>query len=341
MRFHDPQLLWLLALLIPWALLLRRRARAAPALVLADGVQIATLPDTWRARLRRRLPWLRLLVLALAVIALARPQTVEREISAHTEGVDLVIALDLSSSMLAEDLLGSDAARHEAGRNRLDMAKAVLDAFIRGRPGDRIGLVAFAARPYPAVPLTLDHAWLRDAVAGLRSGAIEDGTALGDALLTALNRLRGGASRRPAASQAVILLTDGRNNAGATSPRVAAAAARTLGIRVHAIGIGARGEAVIPVEDPLGGTVYRQVPADLDEAVLGEIANITGGGYFRADDAAGLAAVFREIDRLEKRRIEEKVHFAYGELFPALLLAMLALLAAELTLRAGLLRTLP
>lgn len=341
MRFHDPQLLWLLLLLIPWALLLRRRARRAPALAVADAGQIAALPDTWRVRLRRQLPWLRLLILALAVIALARPQTVERETMARSEGVDLVVALDLSTSMLAEDLRGGEPARHQAGENRLDMAKAVLADFIRGRPADRIGLVAFAARPYPAAPLTLDHAWLREAVARLESGAIEDGTALGDAILTALNRLRGKPGAERARSQAVILVTDGRSNAGDTTPQLAAAAARTLGIRVHAIGIGSRGAAVIPVDDPLGGTVYRQVRADLDEGVLREIATITGGGYFRADDAAGLAAVFREIDRLEKRPIEAKVHFAYGELFPRLLLAMLALLAAELTLRATLLRTLP
>ncbi|MCU0841489.1 MAG: VWA domain-containing protein [Thiobacillaceae bacterium] len=337
MRFHDPELLWLLLLLLPWLWLRHRRARGSPALVVADGAQLAALPDTPRARLRRHLPWLRLLILILGIVALARPQTVEQETKIRGKGVDLVIALDLSTSMLAEDARGAGSG----GTNRLAMAKAVLDDFIRGRPGDRIGLVAFAARPYPAAPLTLDHAWLREAVAGLRTGAIEDGTALGDALLAALNRLRGKGGEERSASQAVILVTDGRGNAGATSPQLAAAAARTLGIRVHAIGIGSRGEAVIPVEDPLGGIAYRRVRADLDEAVLREIAATTGGAYFRADDGGGLARVFREIDRLEKRPIEQTVRFAYGELFPRLVLAMLVLLAAELTLRATLLRTLP
>lgn len=344
MSFHNPQLLWLLLLLIPWALLRRRQAGRTAALKTADETSIASLPDTLRAHIARSLPYLRLMILALSILALARPQTVEREIEVRSKGADLVVALDLSTSMLAEDLQGV-----EPRKNRLAMAKEVLADFIRGRSGDRIGLIAFAARPYPAAPLTLDHAWLQAAVARLESGAIEDGTALGDALLTALNRLR----TRPAdglsppraanrvASQAVILITDGRNNAGTASTQLAAAAARTLGVRVHAIGIGSRGQAVIPMEDPLGGTLYRQVQLDLDESVLREIAAATGGRYFRADDHGSLEQVFREIDQLEKRPIEEKVHFTYRELFPAVLLGVLALLLLEQILRATWLRTFP
>lgn len=356
MRFHDPQWLLLLLALIPWLLLRRRRARSQPALVVADWGQVGALPLTWRARLAPYLPWLRTLLLVLAVVALARPQTVERESRVRGEGVDLMVALDLSTSMLAED------PRAGAQRvNRLAMAKDVLAEFIRGRRGDRIGLVVFAARPYPAAPLTLDHAWLEAALARLRTGDIEDGTAIGDALLTALNRLRGKvavgkvaeekvaeekvaegkASPGRSGSQAIILITDGRSNVGATTPQLAAAAARTLGIRIHVIGIGSRGMAVIPIDDPLGGTRYRQVQADLDEAVLGEIATLTGGGYFRADDRGGLSRVFQAIDRLEKRPLEEKIHFTYGELYPPLLLGALLLLLAELSLRATLLRTLP
>lgn len=336
MRFHDPQWLLLLLALIPWALLLHRRERTAPALAIADGAGLAALPETLRARCGRWLPYARLLLLSLTIVALARPQTVERETKVRSEGVDLVIALDFSTSMLAEDLSGG-----EPRRNRLAIAKEVLGDFIGGRRGDRIGVVAFAARPYPAVPLTTDHVWLRGAVARLQTGAIEDGTAVGDAILAALNRLRGASAQAAAKSQAVILITDGRNNAGDTAPQVAAAAARTLGIRIHAIGIGSRGPAVIPVADPLGGVLYRNVQADLDEAVLGEIAAATGGRYFRADDKAGLAQVFEAIDKLEKRPLEETVYFTYGELFAPLLLGALALLVAELSLRATLLRTLP
>lgn len=336
MRFHDPGWLLLLFLLVPWMLALRRRARKAPALPLPDWAQACALPATPRIRMRRALPWLRLLLLALAILALARPQSVERESTVRSEGADLVVVLDLSTSMLAEN-----PAEPAPRRNRLETAKGVLSEFIRGRPSDRIGLVAFAARPYPASPLTLDHAWLESTLLRLRSGSIEDGTAVGDALMTALNRLGGKDSRGAGRSQAVIVLTDGRSNAGATSPQVAAAAARTLGVRIHAIGIGSHGETVIPVDDPLGGTVYRRVRADLDEALLGEVAAISGGGYFRADDRDGLRGVLQAIDRLEKRPIEEKVRYTHGELFPPLLLGVLVLLLAELGLRATLLRTLP
>jgi Ca-activated chloride channel family protein len=341
MRFQDPQWLLLLLALIPWLLTRRHRTRSQPALIVADWGQVGALPVTWRGRLAPYLPWLRLLLLVLAIVALARPQTVERESRVRGEGVDLMVTLDLSTSMLAEELESG-----ERRVNRLAMAREVLTEFIRGRRGDRIGLVVFAARPYPAAPLTLDHAWLEATLARLRTGDIEDGTAIGDALLTALNRLRGKvaegkAPQVRAGSQAIILVTDGRSNVGTAPPLLAASAARTLGIRIHVIGIGSRGVAVIPIEDPLVGTRYRQVRADLDEAVLREIATITGGGYFRADDRGGLARVFQAIDRLEKRPLEEKIHFTYGELYPPLLLGVLLLLMTELILRATLLRTLP
>jgi Ca-activated chloride channel family protein len=332
MRFHDPQFLLLLLLLIPLLLRQRGQERRTPAFRLAYGVGEEALPDTFRARCARYLPYLRLLLLALAMLALARPQASEREVAVRSEGGDLVVALDLSTSMLAEDLQAS-----EPRENRLAMAKAVLAGFLRGRQSDRIGLVAFAARAYPAAPLTLDHEWLQAVVARLQTGAIEDGTAVGDAILAALNRLRD----RPARSQAVILITDGRSNTGVVTPQLAAAAAQTLGVRIHTIGIGSRGAAVIPIADPLGGTLYHRVAADLDETVLREIAATTHGRYFRADDQGMLAQVFREIDRLEKRLIEEKAFFTYRELYPILLLSGLAVMVAELLLRSTWLRRLP
>jgi len=331
-RFHDPQLLLLLPLLPALAFALRRRERARPALPFSGAGIVATLPPTARSRLARLLPYLRLAVLALALLALARPQAVERETRVKSRGVDLMLALDLSTSMLAEDGAGAGS-----GENRLTLAKGVLRDFVRGRQGDRIGLVAFAARPYPAAPLTLDHEWLLEAIERLETGAIEDGTALGEAILAALNRLRD----RQAGSRAVVLVTDGRSNAGATSPALAAAAARALGIRVHAIGIGSRGGARIPYASPLGGTAYRRVAADLDEATLREVAASTGGGYFRADDRGALDRVFHEIDRLERSELEQKVFFRYRELGTPLLLAALALLLGELLLRQTLLRRLP
>jgi len=332
MRFHDPQFLLLLLLLIPLLLHQRRQERRMPAFRLAYGVREEVLPDTFRARFARHLPYLRLLLLALAMLALARPQAIEREVKVRSEGGDLVVALDLSSSMLAEDLQGS-----EPRKNRLAMAKTVLAGFLRGRQNDRIGLIAFAARAYPAAPLTLDHDWLQAVVARLQTGAIEDGTAVGDAILAALNRLRD----KPARSQAVILITDGRSNTGVVTPQRAAAAAKTLGVRIYAIGIGSRGPAVIPIDDPLGGTLYRRVDADLDESALREVAVTTGGRYFRADDQGMLAQVFQEIDRLEKRLTEEKAYFTYRELYPIVLLTALAVMAAELLLRTTWLRRLP
>lgn len=336
MSFHDPHLLWLLLALMPWAWALRVRAARAPAAGFADAALFTGLPDTLRCRVARGLPWLRLLLLALAILALARPQLAEPEADKPAEGVDLVVAIDVSTSMLAESLQAPPPRK-----NRLHMAREVLDDFIAARPGDRIGLVAFAARPYPAAPLTLDHDWLRASVARLETGVIEDGTALGDALLAAVNRLRSGPQVSTPRSAAVILITDGRNNAGKHLPHQAAAAARALGIRVHVIGIGARGAVVVPIADPLGGTRYRQVAADLDEATLREIAVVTGGTYFRADDRGVLARVFQEIDRLEKRPQEGKVRYRQRELYPPLLYTVLALALAGATLRATWLRGLP
>lgn len=328
MRFLEPQFLWLLPAAALW--FWWRQGRPAPALALGQSARHAALPRTWRVGLARLLPWLRLLVVALGLLALARPQWPGGQETLPGRGADLMLALDLSTSMLAVDRPG--------GQNRLDMAREVLTAFLRGRPGDRVGLVAFAARPYPAAPLTLDHEWLQTAVSRLKTGDIEDGTALGDALLAALRRLQSkpGEARR----QAVILLTDGRDNASVTAPEQAAAAARALGVKVHVIGIGGRGEALIPMENPLGGILHRRVRADLDEAGLQRLAAGAGGRYFRADDAAMLARVFREIDRLEKAPHGEKTRVLWRDLHPPLLLAACLLLLADLGLRARWLRRL-
>ena len=334
MRFHDPQLLLFLLLLVPLFLLIRRRERNAASWAVSCAFA-HSLPQTLRSRLAALSPYLRLPVIGLAVIALARPQMVERESSRRSLGCDLMVALDLSTSMLARE--AADGVMPGAGENRLALAKEVLADFIRGRSGDRIGLVAFAARPYPAAPLTLDHGWLERAVASLETGAVEDGTALGDALLAAVNRLRD----KPAQSRAVIMLTDGRSNAGAVTPEEAAAAAQAVGVRVHTIGIGSRGSAVLPVPSPLGGIMYRRLDADLDEATLRQIAAATGGSYFRADDRRLLFEVFREIDRLEKSPVQEKVFFSYRELYHLFLGASFFLLLAEILLKESVLRRIP
>jgi Ca-activated chloride channel family protein len=311
--------------------------RHLPALRLARGKYLAALPDTPRARLVKWLALLRPFLLVLAVLALARPQLEEREIKVQSLGVDLMVVLDLSSSMLARDLTQASSSN-----DRLGMAKTVLSEFLAGRPGDRIGLIAFAARPYPASPLTLDHTWLNTTVTRLQVGSIEDGTAIGDAILAAINHLRsGGLEAAQGKRQAIILITDGRDNAGTTQPLTAAAVAKRLGIRVHTIGVGSRGPAVIPVENPLGGTMLRRVDADLDEATLGAIAQVTGGHYFRADDPATLRRVFQTINRMEKQPSEQTVHVALADLFPALLLTVLVLVLTESFLATTLLRRIP
>jgi Ca-activated chloride channel family protein len=332
MRFHDPEIFLLLPLLIPLAVYIRLRERRRLTFNMPSADMFRGLPITFKTRLCRFIPFLRLPAMVFMLLALARPQTVERETKVRSEGVDLVMALDLSTSMLAED-----AEQQGKQKNRLAMAKEVLRDFVKARNGDRIGFVAFAARPYTAAPLTLDHDWLLRTIDHLEIGIIEDGTALGDAVLAAVNRLRD----KPAKSRAVILITDGRGNAGKTSIQQAAAVTKALGIRVHAIGIGSRGRAVIPVESPLGGTVYQKVDADLDETTLRVVAGTTGGSYFRADDRRVLVHVFREIDRLEKRTLEEKVSVTFRELYPVLLLTALALLLTELVLRKTILMRLP
>jgi Ca-activated chloride channel family protein len=330
MRFHDPQLLAFLLLLL--ALLMRRRTRSVvPSIPFADGSLLLQLPETARSQAVRLMPWMQLLVLVLLVIALARPQKVTRETTVLTKAVDLMIALDLSSSMLAED-----ATQAGARKNRLAAAKEVLSAFVQKRSGDRVGLVAFAARPYSVAPLTLDHAWLKNAVARLQVGAVEDGTAVGDALVAALNRLRD----KKAESRAVILISDGVSNTG-TPPAQAAAAAAALGIRVYTVGIGSKGTALFPVDDPLGGVSYQQMVADLDETTLRAIASITGGRYFRADNQRGLELVFQDIDTLVKRPVEQKLYFSYLELFPVCITAALLLLLTDYLLSVTLLRRTP
>ena len=323
MTFHDPAAL---LLVIPALLLSGYAWRKKPnGHILFPARTIFTdVPPTARSRCAAMLPAVRILAIILVVIALSRPQLQLRETTVTSRGIDLLLALDASTSMLAVDRAASSN-----NRSRFQIARDVTRDFISRRNGDRIGMIAFAARPYPVAPLTLDHQWLNGVLDLLEIGSIEDGTALGDALLAAVNRLHAS----PAASRAIVVITDGRNNTGTVQPLVAAQAAHTLGIRVHTVGIGGPGTAAFPVEDPLGGVTYRQVAADLDEATLRGIAQATGGRFYRAADAAALQSVFTEIDRLERRPIEEKVSISYRELYSPVILVALLLLAADTLLR--------
>jgi Ca-activated chloride channel family protein len=284
------------------------------------------------ARRRAVLGLLRALALVLLVVALARPQAGTAATKVHREGVDVVLALDVSGSMLAEDFtLGSSRA------SRLDAVKAVVREFVAARPEDRIGLVLFAARPYTQCPLTLDHGWLLQNLERAQIGMIEDGTAIGSGLATAVNRLRASTAK----SKFVVLLTDGQQNAGRITAQTAAEAAATLGVRVYTIGAGTRGLAPYPMQDLFGNKVYRPMPVDIDERTLEKIAATTGGRYFRATDLQSLRAVYAEIDRSEKTPFEAPQYLDYRELYPWLAWPALALLLIEVGLAETVLRKLP
>jgi Ca-activated chloride channel family protein len=336
MTFAEP---WVLLLLLPvlasFSLVLKHE-KAEPGVNFPDNRLLRGLPASLRVKLAGLLPLVRVCAFVLLVMALARPQIVEQETKVRSDGIDIMLAVDVSTSMLAQDL-DTGTGRDD----RLKIAKEVLRRFIQERQGDRIGMIVFAARPYLLSPLTLHHDWLLENLDRVETGMIEDGTALGDGLLTALTRLTDNGRNTDGRGRIVILLTDGRNNTGRVAPPVAAESARALGIRVYTIGVGSRGKAVYPLTDPFGSTVYRQVDVDIDEAALQEIARTTGAHYFRATDAAGLLRIYQQINILEKRAVESAVHTTRRELFPWFLLSALLLLLLEIFLNSTLLRRVP
>jgi len=327
-RFADPWVLMLL-MIVPLGWLVRHRWTARRAGTLRySAVDAVRATGAGRKKWAQRVPGLlRTLALTALIFALARPQTGITSETVLTEGIDIVIALDISTSMLAEDLTP----------NRLEAAKAVASEFVSGRRNDRIGLVAFAGQAFTQAPLTLDYDVITTLVGELRPGMIEDGTAVGMGLATAVKRLQ--ASN--AESKVVILLTDGRSNSGEIGPVTAGQMAQALGIRVYTIGAGAIGTARMPVDDPFQGRVYVTTRVDVDEATLREIAELTGGQYFRATDTESLQAIWDEIDALETTEIEVENFTRYEERFPVVLALGFLLLAAEVGLAQTVLRRLP
>jgi Ca-activated chloride channel family protein len=316
MTFARPFLLvlLLLALAIWWW---RRRKGESPAARYSD----VTLPAEavkrrWWVALP---PALRALALAALVIAAAGPRIGGDTVEVKQEGIAIVITIDISSSMLAEDFAPS---------NRLEVAKRQAVGFIRGRSADRIGLVAFAGEALTQVPVTLDYPVVEQAVMDLKIGSLEDGTAIGSGLATAVNRLR----RAPDKSKVILLLTDGENNKGLIDPRTAAATAAAFAIKVYTIGVGTIGEAPIPTGRGLGGFRYELLPVRIDEPLLQEIAQKTGGRYFRAKDSEALSRIFRQIDALEKTPIQVTRYTRYDETTRPLILLGLGALALELLL---------
>ncbi len=331
MTFAQPYFL-LLLLALPLLAWLRGRRGERAAFLYSSVQLVKNIGGAARSRRGSFLAALRWLALALLIVALARPQLGEGRASIKASGVDIVVAVDLSTSMLAEDFqLNGERV------NRLIIAKDVLQKFVRKRPNDRIGLVAFAGRAYIAGPLTLDHDFLLTNLDRLNIGTLEDGTAIGSALAAALNRLRDIKSK----SKIVILMTDGQNNAGKVPPLTAAEAAETLGVKVHTIGIGTRGLAKVPYVDAFGRKRYRDMEVDIDEDTLQKIADRTGGKYYRADDTDKFRQIYDEIDQLEKTEVEVKKYQRYRELFAWFAGPALALVLMEVVLANTLFRRLP
>jgi Ca-activated chloride channel family protein len=269
---------------------------------------------------------LRSLAFALLVVVLARPQSVDSWRNTTTEGIDIVLALDISTSMLAEDLKP----------NRLEAAKSIASSFIAGRDNDNIGLVVFAAESFTQCPLTTDHAVLMNLFGSIQSGMIEDGTAIGLGLANAVSRIK----ESQAKSKVIILLTDGTNNRGEIDPITAAELAKTFGIRVYTIGVGTIGKAPYPFRTA-NGVVYQNIDVVIDEEPLKQIAGMTGGVYFRATDNTKLQGIYQEIDQLEKTKIEVQEYSKREEEYRPFALWALFLLVLEFSLRLFVLRSLP
>jgi Ca-activated chloride channel family protein len=310
LQFASPWALPL-ALVLPLWWLLRRR-RLSPAIVFSRVAALAKGPRAGRG-LARLLFALRNLALLAGVVALARPRSGARAEDVTSEGINIVIAFDISSSMLAQDF---------QPQNRLEVARQKVREFVALRRSDRIGLVAFSGEALTQVPLTTDYAVVTQAINALQPGQLEDGTAIGTAIATAANRLKDS----PGASRVMVLLTDGVNNRGSIDPRTAARAAAAVGVRIYAIGVGTEGMAPVPVGRGLFGLRYEMRPVEIDDALLTEVARLTGGRYFRARDAAALERITHEIDRLERVPVQTRTYVRFTELYRwPLILAMLAL----------------
>ncbi|MBI4436028.1 MAG: VWA domain-containing protein [Candidatus Omnitrophica bacterium] len=323
-------ILWIPILTIPLLLLyLRRRSRGAVRYSTVSFLKKLPQGPTWS---RHLLILLRIAALVLLVIALMRPREGVEKTRIHTEGVDIVLALDVSGSMAAEDF--TIRGKRE---NRLFVVKEVVREFIQSRKNDRIGIVVFGGRAYTLCPLTLDQGILLQFLDRARIGLVEDGTAIGDGITTALNRIR----MTRAKSKVVILLTDGVQNAGKIDPKTAAEVAKAIGVKIYTIGVGSKGAVPFPMKDAIGRTFYQLIDIDLDEGLLQTVAQTTSGLYFRATDTEALEAIYHRIDALEKTKIESNVYVQYRERFVPFVMAGLLFILFEAALSQTVLRSLP
>lgn len=333
MHLESPIFLSLFALLPLLVVYFRwqQRRSGVPAIRIGDVQSAREAPRTLSVRLLPSLKILRLVVISFLIVALARPQLSESQELRFAEGIDILLALDISESMRAEDV--KDA-------NRLETAKSVIRDFLRHRESDRIGLVVFSGVSYTLCPLTLDYTVLIELLDGVEvalGGQLQDGTAIGDAIATTTHRLRESETK----NRIVILLTDGESNAGSIEPGRAASLAQSLGIRVYTIGMGKEGGALIPYEDTTFGKRYREVKTYLDEDTLKLIANTTGGRYFRATDVQSLRHVYTEIDQLEKTKFKVVHYTDYKELAAYFLIPAAILFGLEVFLSHTVLRKIP
>ncbi len=331
MIFSNPLFLFFLPLAV-FIIIYSQRINLTSGFKFSSEDLIRGLKLTPKVFLSKKIFYLRLAAAALIIFALARPQSPLTDSKIVTEGIDIVLALDSSTSMLAEDFKINGKRE-----NRIEVIKDVVRNFIKGRQNDRIAIVTFAARAYTVCPLTLDYSWLLTNLERIKSGMLEDGTAIGSGIATSLNRLKNSKAK----SKVIILLTDGRNNTGTISPLTAAEAAKALKVKIYSIGAGAKGPVPYPVRDFFGDKVYQQIEVDLDEDTLTKIASITGAKFYRAMDTESLRNVYGEIDKLEKTPMQEKGYLQYNELFPLFLIPGLILLFLEIVLTNTVLRKVP
>ncbi|EKN11936.1 vWA domain-containing protein [Parabacteroides goldsteinii] len=328
MVFANPTYLYLLLLLIPmigWYIWKLCKSQASLQVSSSEAFD-APGATSWKVYLRHVPFILRMAAVTVLIIILARPQSTNSWQNTSTEGIDIVLAMDISSSMLAQDLKP----------NRLEASKDVAASFINGRPNDNIGLVVFAAESFTQCPLTTDHTVLLNLFKDIQPGIIQDGTAIGLGLANAVSRIKDSQAK----SKVIILLTDGVNNAGEIAPVTAAEIAKTFGIRVYSIGVGTQGMAPYPFQTAFG-VQYQDIPVEIDEATLKQVAATTGGQYFRATDNASLKEIYSEIDKMEKTKISVQQYSKKQEEYKNWALLLFALLLVEILLRNTLLRNIP
>jgi Ca-activated chloride channel homolog len=340
LTFARAELLWLL-LLIPLIAYLRGRPGAAAAVTFSSTQLLGTLGRATVSRAGKLLRTLLLAALAFFILALARPQLGKSLTEVEASGIDIMLVLDVSNSMLAKDFtIGGDEA------TRLDAVREVTRKFIEGRPNDRIGIIAFGTQPYVVSPMTLDHDWLLQNLERVRIGLIEGSTAIGSAMAAAGNRLTDKHSK----SRAIVLLTDGENNAGKIPPNTAAEALKALHIKLYAVGIGTNGIAPFPVMNPANGHVltdaegnvlYQRAAVSFNEAALKEVARIADGQFYRATDTQSLRSIFSDIDRMEKSTVSVKKYQQYRDLFPACIIGGAGLLIGQMLLSQTIWKKLP